>query len=150
MKAAGRARVAATGGERAAAEEEDGGALVNICVRTGGAGGSDASAMFARDPGILGERYALPYLRLEPELCAVAVESETGYVVGYAVATLDTGEFCARIQVDYLPGVRDRYPDPHRKPRAAWTAEDLVARDLHDPLCGRYVACVFKFSLPIR
>jgi predicted NBD/HSP70 family sugar kinase/ribosomal protein S18 acetylase RimI-like enzyme len=119
------------------ATEEDAGALVDICVRTGGAGGSDASAMFARDPGILGERYALPYLRLEPELCAVAVESETGYVVGYAVATLDTGEFCARIQVDYLPGVRDRYPDPHQKPRAAWTAEDLVARDLHDPLCGR-------------
>ena len=107
----------------ASAEEEDGGALVDICVRTGGAGGSDASAMFARDPGILGERYALPYLRLEPELCAVAVESETGYIVGYAVATLDTGEFCARIQVDYLPGVRDRYPDPHQKPRADWTAE---------------------------
>ena len=120
-----------------AATEEDGGALVDICVRTGGAGGSDASSMFARDPGILGERYALPYLRLEPELCAVAVESETGYIVGYAVATLDTGEFCARIQVDYLPGVRDRYPDPHQKPRSAWTAEDLVARDLHDPLCGR-------------
>ena len=100
-----------------AATEEDGGALVDICVRTGGAGGTDASAMFARDPGILGERYALPYLRLEPELCAVAVESETGYIVGYAVATLDTGEFCARIQVDYLPGVRDRYPDPHQKPR---------------------------------
>ena len=103
------------------------------------------SSMFVRDPGILGERYALPYLRLEPELCAVAVESETGYIVGYAVATLDTGEFCARIQVDYLPGVRDRYPDPHQKPRSAWTAEDLVARDLHDPLCGRYVACVVKF-----
>ena len=47
-----------------AATEEDGGALVDICVRTGGAGGSDASAMFARDPGILGERYALPYLSL--------------------------------------------------------------------------------------
>ena len=68
---------------------------------------------------------------------AVAVESETGYIVGYAVATLDTGEFCARIQVDYLPGVRDRYPDPHQKPRSSWSAEDLVARDLHDPLCGR-------------
>ena len=85
-----------------AATEEDGGALVDICVRTGGAGGSDASSMFARDPGILGERYALPYLRLEPELCAVAVESETGYIVGYAVATLDTGEFCARICVIIL------------------------------------------------
>ena len=43
----------------------------------------------------------------------------------------------ARIQLEYLPGVRDRYPDPHQKPRAAWSAEDLVARDLHDPLCGR-------------
>ena len=43
----------------------------------------------------------------------------------------------ARIQLEYLPGVRDRYPDPHRKPRSSWTAEDLVARDLHDPLCGR-------------
>ena len=43
----------------------------------------------------------------------------------------------ARIQLEYLPGVRDRYLDPHQKPRATWTAEDLVARDLHDPLCGR-------------
>ena len=43
----------------------------------------------------------------------------------------------ARIQLEYLPGVRDRYPDPHQKPRSSWTAEDLVARDLHDPLCAR-------------
>ena len=120
-----------------AATEEDGGALVDICVRTGGAGGADASSMFARDPGILGERYALPYLRLEPELCAVAVESETGYIVGYAVATLDTNDFCARIQLEFLPDARDRYPDPHQRPRSSWSAEDLVARDLHDPLCGR-------------
>ena len=120
-----------------AATEEDGGALVDICVRTGGAGGSDASSQFARDPGILGERYALPYLRLEPELCAVAVESETGYIVGYAVATLDTNDFCARIQLEFLPDARNRYPDPHQKPRASWSAEDLIARDLHDPLCGR-------------
>ena len=36
-----------------------------------------------------------------------------------------------------MPNVRNRYPDPHQKPRANWSAEDLVARDLHDPLCGR-------------
>ena len=33
--------------------------------------------------------------------------------------------------------MRDRYLDPHQKPRSSWTAEDLVARDLHDPLCAR-------------
>lgn len=120
-----------------AATKEDGDALLNICVRTGGAGGGDASSMFEQNPNTLGERYALPYLALDPELSVVAVESETGHVVGYAVATLDTGDFCARIQLEYLPDVRERYPDPRNKQRASWTAEDHVLRDLHDPLCAR-------------
>ena len=77
--------------------------VVDMRVRTG-AGGSDASSMFARDPGILGELRLVPTPRTGR---AVAVESETGYVVGYAVATLDTGEFCARIQGG-LPAGRHR------------------------------------------
>jgi hypothetical protein len=58
-------------------DEED--ALAMVCLKTG-AGGEDATARFADDPGCLARIYTTPYLRQCPEcafvLCDDALAAE--------------------------------------------------------------------------
>src|SRR5580700_2330225 len=80
--------------------------LYRICLLTGDAG-QDATPLY-QDPRLLGHIFAAPYGILEPSLAFVA-EDAVG-VGGYIVGALDTQAFEARLESEWWPGLRGRYP----------------------------------------
>ena len=119
-------------------------AVYDICVRTGAAG-EDATHLL-RDPALLGHIYAGPYLTLAPDL-AFVVEDDAG-VAGYVLGAADTAEFEDRLEREWWPELRRRYPEyrperasqrareragperPGRRPRAESMSGDAVFDDL--------------------
>jgi ribosomal protein S18 acetylase RimI-like enzyme len=102
-------------------------AVYDICVRTGAAG-EDATALL-RDPALLGHVYAGPYLELAPEL-AFVVEDDDG-VAGYVLGAADTAEFEDRLERDWWPELRRRYPTFQTHSDAA--LDDLLIALMHSP-----------------
>jgi len=82
--------------------------LYLICLRTANSGG-DGTALFS-DPRLPGHVYAAPYALFEPSLAFVA-EDAPG-VGGYIVATLDGESFAQRLEREWWPALRARYPEP--------------------------------------
>jgi ribosomal protein S18 acetylase RimI-like enzyme len=103
-------------------------AVYDICVRTGAAG-EDATPLL-RDPPLLGHIYAGPYLELAPEL-AFVVEDDGG-VAGYILGAADTAEFEERLERDWWPELRRRYPT-HRPERASQRAEEEAGPERPGP-----------------
>ena len=85
------------------------GALYDICLRTGDAGG-DATELLD-DPLLLGDLFVVPYAVLEPEH-AFVVDDGTGAAVGYIVGALDTRAFETRCEAEWWPEARRRHADP--------------------------------------
>ncbi len=110
------------------ATPDDLAALYDICLKTGESG-ADASHLY-RDPQMLGHLYAAPYLVLAPEL-AIVVEDEEG-VAAYIVGALDTVAFEARMEAEWWPALRARYPDPEGPP-ASWSPDQMRAWQIHHP-----------------
>ncbi|MBS0276428.1 MAG: GNAT family N-acetyltransferase [Proteobacteria bacterium] len=104
---------------------EDRDALYAICLKTGDAG-QDATALY-RDPELLGHLYAGPYVALEPE-SGFVLEDEDG-IGGYIVGARDTYAFETRLEQEWWPPLRLRYPDPD----ALLEPERHLARSLHKP-----------------
>lgn len=100
--------------------------LYRICLLTGDAG-EDASPLYA-DPRLLGEIFAAPYALLEPSLAFVAEDAQG--VSGYVLGALDTREFEQRLEHQWWPALRQRYPDPGEQPGTV--AEHMMAR-IHRP-----------------
>ena len=84
--------------------------LYRVCVQTADNGG-DATALF-EDPMLPGQIYAAPYALFEPSLAFVA-EDQAG-VGGYILAALDSRAFGQRLERDWWPALRTRYPDRRR------------------------------------
>jgi ribosomal protein S18 acetylase RimI-like enzyme len=87
--------------------EGDEPALVEVCLRTGAAGG-DASGLLT-DHDLISQIYLLPYLALEPELASVVVRGDAP-PEGYVLGALDTRAFEAAAEERWWPAVRERYP----------------------------------------
>jgi ribosomal protein S18 acetylase RimI-like enzyme len=105
--------------------------LYRICLQTGD-GGEDATSVF-EDPRILGHVVAAPYGLFEPSLAFVA-EDEFG-VGGYIVGALDSKAFEKRLEADWWPALRDRYPAPPSEvPPDQWTPDQRWAGFIHVPL----------------
>jgi GNAT superfamily N-acetyltransferase len=104
-------------------------ALYQVCLQTGDSG-RDATAQF-RDPDLLGHVYAAPYGVLEPEL-AFVVEDQAG-VGGYCLGALDSRAFERRLERDWWPPLRQRYPEPDPAGSAHWTRDEQVADKIHHP-----------------
>jgi len=102
-------------------------AVYDICVRTGAAG-EDATHLL-RDPALLGHVYAGPYVELVPDL-AFVVEDDDG-VAGYILGAADTGEFQDRLEREWWPGLRRRYPVYRTDGDAAF--DDLLIALMHSP-----------------
>ncbi len=84
------------------------------------------------DPRILGHVFAAPYGLLEPSLAFVA-EDELG-VGGYIVGALDSKAFEKRLETDWWPALRDRYPPPPSELRPdLWTPDQRAAGFIHVP-----------------
>ncbi|HEY7977448.1 MAG TPA: hypothetical protein VID67_04585 [Rhizomicrobium sp.] len=104
---------------------EDRDALYAICLKTGD-GGQDATALY-RDPELLGHLYAGPYAALEPE-SGFVLEDEEG-VGGYIIGARDTYAFEKRLEAEWWPGLRLRYPNPETLSEP----ERHLAQSLHKP-----------------
>ena len=87
---------------------EDLDALYRVCLETGDAG-RDATALH-EDPTLLGHVYAAPYALFEPELAFVLEDGEG--VGGYVLGARDTTAFDARLEQEWWPALRSRYPLP--------------------------------------
>ena len=84
------------------------------------------------DPRILGDAWAAPYGLFEPSLAFVA-EDEAG-VGGYIVGALDSRAFEQRLEADWWPALRDRYPaPPSQLAPDQWTPDQRTAGFIHAP-----------------
>lgn len=90
------------------ARPQDETALRHICLVTGDAG-RDATALMT-DGSLLGDIFAVPYLRFEPR-CALVAEDDLG-VSGYILGAADTEAFQSRLHRDWWPALRARHPLP--------------------------------------
>jgi ribosomal protein S18 acetylase RimI-like enzyme len=106
---------------------DDRDAVYEICLRTG-ASGEDASGML-RDPDLLGHVYAGPYVTLEPELAFVVVDDDG--VGGYILGAADTAAFEERVERQWWPDLRRRYPT--WRTGGDVTFDDVLVARMHSP-----------------
>lgn len=104
-------------------------ALYLISVMTGD-GGGDARHLY-RDPDLIGHVYAGPYASLLPELCFVAEDGDG--IAGYVVGVPDTRAYEARLERDWWPELRRRYPDPGPVADPDWDADRKRTHRIHHP-----------------
>lgn len=81
--------------------------LYEICFRTGDAG-KDASHLVT-DGKLFGHLWAAPYGLFEPEH-AFVIADDADVARGYVLGALDSRAFEARLEADYWPALRARYP----------------------------------------
>ena len=104
--------------------------LYRICLLTAD-GGTDGTRLY-REPQLPGEIYAAPYAIFQPSLAFVA-EDHSG-VGGYIVAALDTTAFDDRLERDWWPALRRRYPEPSAQEAAALSqSEQYAIHNIHHP-----------------
>jgi len=101
--------------------------LYAICLATGDAG-QDATHLY-RDPGLLGHVYAAPYGIFAPDCCFVAQDGQG--VCGYVIGTRDTAAFEERLEREWWPQLRARYPKPAKSPTP--TPDERMQRLIHKP-----------------
>jgi ribosomal protein S18 acetylase RimI-like enzyme len=104
---------------------EDRDAVYAICLKTGDAG-QDATALY-RDADLLGHLYAGAYAALEPE-SGFILEDEEG-AGGYILGAFDTYAFEKRLEEEWWPDLRARYPDPDALPEP----DRHLAQAIHKP-----------------
>ncbi|MES0880000.1 GNAT family N-acetyltransferase [Roseibium sp. SCP14] len=102
--------------------------LYEICLKTGD-GGKDATSLY-NHPELIGQIYAAPYVALPGLISFVAEDSEG--VVGYAAGAADTRVFERRLEAEWWPALRKRYPDPGFD-NAELSPDELRAKTIHHP-----------------
>jgi ribosomal protein S18 acetylase RimI-like enzyme len=102
--------------------------LYRICVQTADDGG-DATAFFG-DPMLPGHVFAAPYAIFEPSLAWVA--QDAAGVAGYVLGALDTRAFEDRLERDWWPALRARYP-ASKLAGTLSEPERVTLQDIHQP-----------------
>ena len=111
------------------ARESDRAALLGICLHTGDSG-QDAAHLY-RDPLLLGQVYAAPYLSFAPDF-AFVLEDALG-VGGYVLGAPDTAAFEDTLEREWWPPLRLQYPDPQATPPTERTPDQRIAHLIHHP-----------------
>jgi ribosomal protein S18 acetylase RimI-like enzyme len=104
--------------------------LYRICLQTAD-NGQDATALVS-DPMLPGHVFAAPYGIFEPSLAWVA-EDAAG-VAGYVLGALDTRAFEERLERDWWPALRARYPDPRELADTASELERIALQAIRWPI----------------
>lgn len=107
MVSRGGAKLRPMGAVIRAARADDRDAVYDVCAQTADAG-EDARAT-VDEPDLYGHLYAGAYLALAPETCFV-VEDDAG-VAGYVVGAADSTAFAERLEREWFPDLRVRYPE---------------------------------------
>jgi hypothetical protein len=104
--------------------------LYSICLQTAD-NGQGAAALF-HDPELPGHIYVAPYVTFEPALALVAEDARG--VGGYIVAALDSRAFEQRLEREWWPALRARYPElsPDRAGQVS-VPEQSALHDIHHP-----------------
>src|ERR1700739_4806721 len=102
-------------------------ALYHICVQTAD-NGQDAPALLG-DPMLPGHVFAAPYAIFEPSFAWVA--EDAGGVGGYVLGALNPLAFEERLERDWWPKLRARYPGPLQISNTLSEPERLVLHDIH-------------------
>jgi len=124
--------------------------LYRISLATGHIGG-DASKLY-RDPKLMGHIYSAPYALLAPSLVLLAIDYEG--VAGFALGTIDTPAWEARLEREWWPRLRSEYPDPGQIAATEWTQDQRRAHMIHHPdrvppeVSGPYPAHLHMNLLP--
>jgi ribosomal protein S18 acetylase RimI-like enzyme len=101
-------------------------AIYDICLRTSDAG-ADATRLHD-DPRLPGHVWAAPYVVLEPGNAFVVADGDDR-PVGYVLGALESRAFEARLERDWWPALRPRYPlDSERR-----EADQRLVRLIHHP-----------------
>jgi ribosomal protein S18 acetylase RimI-like enzyme len=127
--------------------QSDEAAVRRICLLTGNNGG-DATALYP-DEDLLSDIFAIPYTVLDPELCFVAVDSDTDEVVGYIVGTADSPRYVQRFRDEWLPRVRDRHEEPPAELDWGKNNQAAMAWILHHPSFDPHVVADYPAHLHI-
>ena len=110
----------------------DAAAIYEICLRTADAG-ADASTLH-RDPSLPGHVWAGAYPVLEPDHAFVLVAGDPSMrVVGYVLGAPDTAVFEQRLERDWWPPLRERYPrdGARRNPDASARQTPVFPTSVH-------------------
>ncbi|HEY9075368.1 MAG TPA: GNAT family N-acetyltransferase [Anaerolineaceae bacterium] len=99
-------------------------AYYRICLLTGDSG-KDASTMY-QYPDILGAYYSAPYGVLEPDVCFTLTCD--GEPCGYVVGAKDSNVFSERMDKEWLPAWREKYPLPEPEDQ---TPDAHIIRAIH-------------------
>ena len=115
-------------------------ALYRVCLLTARGGRPDANPRY-RDPDLPGHLYAVPYALFQPLLAFVA--QDAAGVGGYVVGALDSRAFEQRLERDWWPRLRGRYPEPPPDvPAESWTPDQRASYWIQHPwgIPGRVAA----------
>ena len=119
-------------------------AVYEICLRTADAG-DDGAHLYA-DPELPGHVWAGPYVALEPERGFVVVDGDDR-AIGYVLAARDSREFEARLERQWWPDLRARYPLDVTRDRAGdRTAVHLIH---HPPVADDAIVAAHPSHLHI-
>tara|TARA_Y100001970_G_C14093525_1_gene781340 strand:- start:202 stop:801 length:600 start_codon:yes stop_codon:yes gene_type:complete len=100
--------------------------VYEICLKTGDAG-FDASELY-QDPKLLGHVYVGPYTELEPS-SAFILENDSE-VCGYIIGTLNSKLFFEKVELDWLPQLRQKYKIP-KKSSKYYNLDDKIIHSFH-------------------
>lgn len=103
--------------------------LYAISLATGHMGG-DASHLYTL-PELMGQIYSAPYAMLEPSLVMLAMD-ERG-VAGYIVGVADTRSWEERLEREWWPKLREKYPEPAGSAPSDWNADEHRIHMIHHP-----------------
>ncbi|HEX4724843.1 MAG TPA: GNAT family N-acetyltransferase [Pseudonocardiaceae bacterium] len=100
--------------------------VYDVCLRTSDSG-RDGTALY-RDPELIGDLFAGPYLLLAPDFAFVLDDGER--VSGYVLGVPDTPTFYRQLREVWLPLVGERHPAPVEPPA---NRDEEMSDLLHHP-----------------